>query len=182
MSDAINKPVTRQYNRREVHTGDMEVGQKADLDLSLDQSVSHGESLANISGDTGLNSGLLQELAFMEEPVMIRIEESGGGDFPETHVPVQVNGRGAEVLNTTTGKWMELTWLPIGVAMTVKRKYVEVLARSKSDSIRTQHEDATVERPSNRVVRRTKSNYPLSILGDDNPRGHEWLSRIMMAH
>lgn len=178
MSDASSNKVTRQYNRREVHTGDMEIGQKADIDL--EEPIVHGESLANISGDTELNTGLIADLAFMEEPVMIRIEENSSSDFPETHVPVQVNGRGAEVLNN--GKWMEITWLPIGVAMTIKRKFVEVLARSKSDAIRTQHEDATVERPTNKINRRTKANYPLSILQDNNPRGHEWLSRIMMGY
>lgn len=179
MSNAIDKPVTRQYNRKESHTGDMEIGQKDDIDLN--SPIIHGESLANISGDTEVNDSYLQELAFMEEPVTIRIEESGGNsDFPETHVPVQVQGRGAEVLSN--GKWMEITWLPIGIMLTVKRKYVEVLARSKSDSIRTQHDDANVERPQNRIQRRSKSNYPLSIIKDENPRGHDWLSRIMMSH
>ncbi len=180
MTDAINKPVTRQYNRRESNTGDMEIGQKGDVDIALSASVVHGESLANISGDAELNSELLNTLAFMEEPVTIRIEENSRSDFPETHVPVYVQGRGAEVQQN--GRWLELGWLPIGVPLVTKRKFVEVLARSKSDSIKTNHDDATVDRPRNTVTRRTSANYPLSIIHDANPRGHEWLSRIMMGH
>jgi hypothetical protein len=84
------------------------------------------------------------------------------------------------VLNN--GQWLEIEWLPIGVPLTTKRKYVEVLARSKPDAITTVHDDANVERPRNTVRRRTSAQYPLSVIQDPNPRGHEWLSRIMMGH
>jgi hypothetical protein len=170
---------TRQYTQREVNTGDMPVGQKADIDL--DSPIIHGEALGNISGDTELSKGYLADLAFMEEPVTILIQDnSGNSQCPETHVPVAVNGKDAEVLQN--GRWMAIGWLPIGVELTTKRKYVEVLARSKSDAVNTNHDDATVERPRNMINRRTSQNYPLSVLHDGNPRGREWLSRIMMGH
>jgi hypothetical protein len=166
--------------RKEIHTGDMQIGQKDDLDLSLDQQIIHGEDLPNLSQEAELMASHQAALAFMEEPVQIRIEENSRSDYPETHVPVQVNGEGAEVLQN--GKWMRIGWLPIGIPLVTKRKFVEVLARSKSDAIRTVHDDATVERPRNLTQRRTSAQYPLSILQDNNPRGHEWLSRIMMGH
>lgn len=166
--------------RREIHTGDMQIGQKNDLDLSLDSDIIHGEGLPNIAHEAELMASHHAALAFMEEPVMIRIEENTRSDFPETHVPVQVNGEGAEVLQN--GKWLKIGWLPIGVPLTTKRKFVEVLARSKSDSVRTVHDDATVDRPRNLTQRRSSAQYPMSILQDNNPRGHEWLSRIMMGH
>lgn len=175
MSDAKNNPVTRQYNRKEVNTGDMAIGQKSDIDISLDAQIVHGESIPNI-----VDEKFIADLAFMEEPVTILIADNSRSDFPETHVPVQVNEQGAEVFQN--GQWLTIGWLPIGVQLTTKRKYVEVLARSKSDAIKTNHDDATVERPQNKITRRTSANYPISVLQDNNPRGTEWLSQIMMGH
>lgn len=175
MSDAKNNPVTRQYNRKEVNTGDMQIGQKSDIDISLDAQIVHGESIPNVSDEK-----FLADLAFMEEPVTIRIEENSRSDFPETHVPVQVQGKEAEVLQN--GRWLTIGWLPIGVELTTKRKYVEVLARAKSDAVKTSHDDATVERPQNKITRRSSANYPMSIIQDNSPRGHEWLSNIMRGH
>lgn len=177
MSNATSNQQRRQTGR-DMNTADMPLTQKSDIDLDLP--VQHGESLINVAGENALNDDYQRELAFMEEPVTIRIEENSRSDFPETHVPVQVNGRGAEVM--MNGKWTELTWVPINMVVTMKRKFVEVLARSKSESIKTQHDDANVERPRNLVQRRSSSNYPLSILRDDNPRGMEWLQRIMLSH
>lgn len=176
--DAVNNPVKRQYNRKEIHTGDMEVGQKSDIDIT--DGVTHGESLIDVVGDIAKDGPYIAALDFMEEPVTIRIEENSRSDFPETHVPVQVNGKEAEVWQS--GRWIAIGWLPIGVPLVTKRKYVEVLARSKSDSVKTVHDEATVERPRNTITRRTSSNYPLSIIEDKNPKGHEWLSRILMGH
>lgn len=175
MNDAKNAPVTRQYNRKEVNTGDMPIGQKPDIDISLDARIVHGESIPNATDEQ-----FMADLAFMEEPVTILIAENSRSDFPETHVPVQVNGKEAEVMQN--GRWLTIGWLPIGVQLTTKRKYVEVLARSKSDAVKTNHDDATVERPQNKISRRTSANYPMTIIQDNNPRGHEWVSRIMMGH
>ncbi len=176
MSDALNRPVNT--GKREKHTGDMLVGQKDDLDISLGQTLVHSEGLPNIGGDN--DAQLMADLAFMEEPVTIRIEENSGSEFPETHVPVQVNGKSAEIW--MNGGWVAIGWMPIGVPLTTKRKYVEVLARSKSDSINTQHDGADTERPRNTIQRRTRSKYPMSIIEDKNPRGAEWMTRIMMGH
>lgn len=181
MTDAINNPVKRQYNRKELHTDDMEIAQKPDIDLGFESQIIHGEELPTLDDmKSHAKQAHLDALAFMEEPVTIRIEENSKSDFPETHVPVAVNGVEAEVFQN--GRWVRIGWLPINVPLTTKRKYVEVLARSKPDNVRTQHDDATVERPRNTVTRRTSSAYPLSIIKDDNPKGHEWLSRIMMGY
>ena len=177
MTSAQNNPVKPKYTR-EIHTGDMPITQKADVDL--DEPIVHGEGLVNVSGDLNGKDSYLAALAFMEEPVTIRVEENSRSDFPETHVPVSVNGRGAEVF--MNGQWVAMTWIPIGQPLVTKRKYVELLARAKSDNVRTKHEDANVEKPQNRVERRSSSNYPLSVLEDRNPRGAEWLSRILMGY
>lgn len=166
--------------KREQHTADMPMAQPSPIDLSFDKPLVHGEDIPNIAHDNKLFDAHAQEIAFMEEPVTIQINENSSADFPETHVPAYVNGKGAEVLSA--GKWLEIGWLPIGPVLTVKRKYVEVLARSKAIIINTKHDDTNVERPRNWVDRRVKASYPMSIIKDDNPRGHEWLSRVLMSH
>src|SRR6267154_987667 len=127
MSDAINRPVNR--SKRETYTADMPLAQKDDVDLSLGSTIIHGESLPNLTDD----AELVQNLAFMEEPVTLRISASSGNKgVPESHVYVAVQGRGAEVM--MNGKWCEITWLPIDVNLITKRKYVEVLARANPES------------------------------------------------
>ena len=165
--------------RNEVHTGDMAIEQKPDIDISIGSNIEHGESLPNVVDGEGRLS--FDCVAFMEEPVTIRIEENTSSEYPATHAPVQVQGRGAEVM-LDDGKWVEATWLPIGVPFTTKRKYVEVLARSKTDHVSTEHDEANVARPINRVRRRSSSTFPMSIIMDKNPKGHEWLSRIHMGY
>lgn len=167
--------VTRKY-KRSIHTEDLPIAQKSDIDL--DSPIIHGEALANIVNDA--KSDYMAALAFNEEPVTILIEENTRTDFPETHVAVAVQGKGAEIFEN--GKWLEIGWLPIGREIITKRKYVEVLARSKSDSVKTVHDDATVANPRNTLQRRTSANYPLSILQDANPKGREWLTSIRMSH
>ena len=178
--DAINTPVKRTYQRKEVHSADMPMSDAGNIDLSLGQQVSHGEPLVHIASETLAQGDFLAQLAFMEEPVTVCIEENSGNDFPETHVPVYVNGKGAEVL--LDGRWTEFGWLPIGPQLVTKRKYVEVLARSRSTTIKTVVEDATVPMPRNEVSRKNRANYPLTILHDANPRGRDWLAAVRINH
>lgn len=167
--------------KKETHTGNMEIGQKPDIDITPGKTIDHGADLPNVTDGNGkLMADKLEQEAFMEEPVTIRIEENSRSDFPESHAPVQVNGRGAEVL--VKDNWVSMTWVPIGQMLTIKRKYVEVLARAKSDSVRTQHDDGNVDRPRNTLTRRSSANYPMSIIHDPNPKGHEWMSRIMAGY
>lgn len=179
MTDAIDNPVKRQYNKKEYSTEDMPVAQRPEVDLGDLVNFIRNESLVKIEGKP-LTAEYTAELAFNEEPVVIRIEENSRSDHPETHVACAVNGTDAEVFQN--GKWVRIGWLPVNMPLTVKRKYVEILARSNSESIRTIHDDATVAMPNNRVRRATSSNYPITVIRDDNPKGHEWLSRIKMGY
>jgi hypothetical protein len=61
----------------------------------------------------------------------------------------------------------------------MRRKYVEVLARSKPMSVQTKHESAEESlNPQNEVIRTTSSQFPFSVL-EDTQRGIEWLNRLM---
>lgn len=119
----------------------------------------------------------LDRIAMGEEPVTIRISPSTEKNAPQSYY-CAVNGKGAEVL-LNNGEWVSLLYLPVGVNMIVKRKYVEILARAKVDSIETDHGDATVAQPHNRTKSTTSSLASFSIIRDDNPRSKAWLEDIM---
>ena len=173
--DAHANPVKRQYNRKEVSTSDTEIEQRSSIDLGDLVNFVRNAPIPSL-GEKPLLPDYLEALAFNEEPVTISIEENSRSDFPETYVPVGVQGHGAEVF--VNGEWITVGWLPIGPVITTKRKYLEVLIRSKSDHIRTQHDDASVAVPRNTLNRRTSGNYPVTIIEDSNPKGREWAARI----
>ena len=158
----------------------MPMAQKQDIPMGMDDPVSYGEPLVQVVSEEVAKGDYLKQLAFNEEPVTVYISENSRSELPETHVPCFVNGKGAEVLKD--GKWISFGWLPIGVQLVLKRKYVEVLARSRADLINTISDDATVEKPRNFINRKTHDNYPMSIIHDANPRGHDWLRAVRANH
>ncbi len=117
----------------------------------------------------------LDELAFNEEPVTIRLEPSSDKNAAGA-LPVWCNGKGAEVL--INGQWRECTYLPVGQVLTTKRKYVEVIVRAKVDTIHTKIQEMDSERPNNRIDRFTSPTTSFSIIEDRNPKGAAWVSEI----
>lgn len=126
--------------------------------------------------DKPINKDYLDELSFQEEPVMIILNPTAEKNAP-TSFPVWVNGKGAEVFQN--GRWDEIGYLPIGRRLIIKRKYLEVIIRAKLDLVTTAHDDATVERPVNRVNRATSSVHSFSILEDNNPKGRAWAEEMI---
>lgn len=129
--------------------------------------------------DKPLDRDYARYLAFMEDPITIRIEPSDEEHAP-TVVDCWVNGKGAEVMDTITGKWMELSCLPIGGPIITKRKYVEVLARSRTDRVVA---NETNNRPDPgkdgwTINRRTQRKTLFSVIHDPSPKGAEWLTRL----
>lgn len=160
--------------KREVHTGDLPVGQAPRITLGADDEIDHEQVIVPI--DSPLGSDQMQNLAFAEEPVTIRIERSN-----EKHAPIVVdcwvNGKGAEVF--VNGKWTEFGCLPVGIPVTTKRKYVEILARSKIDNVTTNTGTIHDANPVNHIDRATSSKVPFSMIQDRNPLGVEWLTRLL---
>lgn len=126
--------------------------------------------------DHELDTDYADALAFSEEPVKIILNQSAEKNAP-TSFPVWVNGKGAEVFQN--GRWDEIGYLPVGRPIIIKRKYLEVIMRSKLDAVTTTHDDATVERPVNRINRSTSAVHSFSILEDKNPRGAAWASEMI---
>ena len=167
--DAGNQPVRRA--REEFHTSDVKIDQKPQIETRADL---EGEVVV---AEPSLEKDYADALAFAEEPITILIERSSEKFAPKV-VDLWCNGKGAEVL--MNGRWLETKCLPIGIPVTTKRKYVEILARSKVDSIET----TVVKEPEsekNLIDRHTSSKAPFSVIEDKNPKGVEWLTRIIRA-
>lgn len=170
--DAINSPVNQPV--RELHTGDMPVGQNPAIVLKDDEPIEREQTIQTL--DRLPADDYLAALKFGEEPVTIRIERSSEKFAPHS-VDCWVNGVGAEVL--IRGKWLQLGYLPIGHMVTTKRKYVEILARSKTDSVRTEVRNEESESPDNVIDRHTSQKTPFSVIRDENPKGAEWLTSLL---
>ena len=166
------QPPLRQYGK-EIHTGDMKVGQPPSISLD-DGPLDHEQVILPV--DTPLDDDHVKLLAFAEEPVTIRIEPSPEKFAPKV-IDCWVNGVGAEVF--MNGRWHKLGVLPVGIPVTTKRKYVEVMARSKQDTVETKTGKVGDENPENRIDRTTFHKAPFSVISDKNPLGAEWLTRLM---
>lgn len=106
---------------------------------------------------------LASEEAFMNEPVEIFVHPVSDENAPP-YVILNVNGVSQPVAR--------------GTAQTVKRKFVEVLARMKETKY-TQVQN-NLNDPSDRsLIGRTGLCYPFDMLKDANPRGRAWLNKIM---
>lgn len=166
--DASNAPVRRP--RPETSTADIAIEQKPAIESRDEMST-----VVSAPEDAG-KADYAAQLAFNEEPITIRIERSAE-KFAPLVVDCWCNGKGAEVL--IQGRWVETAYLPVGMPVTTKRKYVEILARSKIDSVQTKVEDRDSEKPRNVIERFTSSKSPFSVLEDKNPKGAAWLNSLV---
>lgn len=123
----------------------------------------------------GGNTEYMDELAFMEEPVTIRLEPSSDKNAAGAF-PIWVNGKPAECWQN--GRWDEIGYLPVGRTLTVKRKVLEVIIRAKVDTVHTQIQEMDSERPNNVIQRFTSPVHSFSILEDRNPRGPQWVAEL----
>lgn len=148
------------------HTADMQVGQQGAGTFSmppLDQGIVR-ESIEIEPVAASLTKGDFEEIMFMEELVKIRVEPLTEKN-PRKIIDLYVNGK-AE-------------WVPVGRPWIMRRKFVEVLARSKPISVQTKHEQPEESLdPQNEVIRTASAQFPFSVL-QDTPRGVEWLNKLM---
>lgn len=156
--------------RQELHSDTLpKVEQRAPI---LDTSTYAGDIvLTEKIGD----ADYISELAFMEEPVTVRIEPSSDRNAAGAF-PVWVNGKAAECYQN--GRWDEIGYLPVGRALVVKRKVLEVIIRAKVDTVQTKILEMDSERPNNAISRFTSPVHSFSILEDKNPRGAAWVGEL----
>ena len=155
-TQAAHNPVARQYGR-ELHSDDLPIRDVPSLDTD-DRS---GDVIV-ASPDIG--SDYMKELAFMEEYVEIYLNRGR-----EKHAPkfeqVGVNG--------------QIIWVIVETPVRIKRKFVEVLARSMPMDIRTNAGETDGDALTyNKVDRSQSASFSFSVLRDDNPRGPAWLAKV----
>jgi len=143
---------------RETYVGDETIGQGHDFALG---EINVGAGIEPVAEANIAKAGDLE--AFMNETLVIMVfEDNQEGSLPT--VEPTVKGMKQVIVR--------------GVQSKVKRKYVEVLARSRTtkyDQIQRDMAD-----PSSRFMRpKAKMSYPFSVLHDPNPRGRDWLKAIL---
>src|ERR1044072_8806889 len=119
-----------QAGRREIHTADVKIDQKAPI-------IGEVRTPEIVKAEQLPSNGYAEELAFNEEPVTIRIAPSTEKNAAR-HIYCAVNGIGCEVW--TKGQWVHMQYIPVGQVLTVKRKYIEVLIPAKRDEISPSHQ------------------------------------------
>lgn len=117
------------------------------------------------------------KLAFNEEPVTILIHRSGEKFSPNCTDLISINGTKAEML--FRNGWVQIGYLPRGVSITTKRKYVEALAGAKTDTVSTNVIEKDGEDPRNFIERVVVNVCAFSVLEDANPLGAEWLGALL---
>lgn len=151
--------------RREVHTDDMSTRDIGDVNLPM-QGVITRETETIVVPEADTRSDQLKELAFNEEVLTIRLERSSERNAPKFH-DFYVNG--------------VAEWIPVGEPYKVKRKFVAVIARSQPYDVQTEVIEEPGRDPFNKIIRNARSKYPFSVIHDPNPKGYEWLTKLMQS-
>lgn len=148
-------------SRNRLDTQECKVGQGQCFELPASGPV--GELIDEVKSiDTPNFKSKAKLLAFMEEPVKILIKNTG---MPEESQFVEVGNNGT-VQFIERGKWQ-----------TVKRKFVEVLARAKKYAVQTQKYKDQDGADSTKIV--TIPALVHNFETQDSPDGKVWLNRIL---
>lgn len=160
-SDAKNNPAILSGG---VHSESMPLAQPGDISLPESGPLTRTNETIVPADATALDKNYADALKFNEDVLEIMLEPSSEENAP-TVIDVTVNG--------------ETVWIPVGQSIRIKRKFVEVLMRSKPVAVSTAHEDIGAKVINNRIVRNTRAKYPLSIMNDPaQGKGVEWMRRI----
>jgi len=116
---------------------------------------------------TNLEKNYADQLAFLEEPVEIMVAEPQD-EKESSLVQLFVQGRSQMIIP--------------GQPIIIKRKYLEVLARAKQIRYKpvVKINDLTGA-PVNMMIPRLVLRYNFSVIQDKNPKGAEWLRRILAS-
>ncbi|MBI4695584.1 MAG: hypothetical protein HY749_16325 [Gammaproteobacteria bacterium] len=156
---------TKNHNRprKPIRTLEMDVGQEGIAQISLSGAASIERSdIEIVDGPDALKHA--EELAFMEEEVVINIHET---DDPNAEPYVQVGSNG------------KIIYITRGEDVIIKRKYLERLARAKRVGYQQKHLNSSDPLKYNRLDMKTALQYPFELKEDLNPRGRDWLVKIL---
>ena len=146
-------------------TNVMQVGQDKALDLPTTSAriKRTDRKIEPVDGPRG--NEFLDELKFMEEPVEVMGLESTD---PAVELVPEVfhNGVPQRFIR--------------GQVQTVKRKFIEVLARAKKTTYKQEiYADRLSGDAVQRMIPQSALQYPFQIINDPNPRGQAWLRKVL---
>lgn len=144
---------------KEFDAASMDVGQPGVVEIPLEGDVERPKIEVQ-QGPYAMEKAAA--MAFNEEPVTVMIHESTD-ENAENPVQVCVQGRNQFFFR--------------GRPQTVKRKYLEVLARAKGTRY-SQRTDGTAEQQ-NQMHGHAALKYPFTVIEDRNPKGPAWLKHIL---
>lgn len=152
-------------NSGNIEAAEQQIGQKTYVDMAGQgnaRDLDLGEQGIEVVDGPALGD-YAAELAFMEEPVEVLVHESTDPNA-EPIVDLYCNGVPQRLLR--------------GEPQVVKRKYVQILADARQTSMTT-----TVRREGDSVINRINKHsglrYPFSIQADRNPKGREWIKKVL---
>lgn len=162
--------MARVYKRKMTESQEQKAGQDTTREFNADGELNKprsetvdGHHLIETAGAEAGNKKWLDEMAFMNEEVTVRVHPStdkNANPFPE----VFVNGRVQRFVR--------------GAEQKVRRCFVEVLARAKG----TTFDNVKMKDPEGEdkyvYPTHTAEVYPFVVIGD-TPKGDVWLKRVM---
>lgn len=161
------KPPTRQQfmQKTKLDTNEVQVGQNQAFDIPNTGHIDREnfrDEFATVDTPTWKDTAKLA--AFMEEPVLVVISDTEAQNAEQV-IQLAVQGKNQFIFR--------------GTPIWVKRKYLEVLARARPESITTQEfTDASGNRAT-RILKTMGLKYPFRVLEDKNPDGSRWLETIL---
>lgn len=123
-------------------------------------------------------------LKFAEDPVTAIINQSSDPKAAK-YVYCAIGGKGAEVWDEKSKRWLEFKYVPVNRRLTIKRKYLEVLARSRVDSFSTREVSTTplANHDGYQLEATTFQSSPFTVILDPaGDKGHQWLTRVMSEY
>lgn len=156
-----------------VDSGDMEVGGDGDVVTMATDKVTNRPFLKDrmiesteVAGEMIVDKEWAANMRFNEEKVVVIVHEEADSKYPEPCISVWNGGRHQ--------------LFPRGMEITVARKFLEILARSKP--IRYGNVEYVDEAGVRAVKwpRRVSHRYPFTVVRDDNPKGRAWLKKIFL--
>lgn len=150
---------------------EMEQGKLGDVKFDEANERVEGSSDIAIQGDMVNFNEKAAKLSFMEEQLKVIIYEDTNQNNPEPMVFLAVNGEGAGPHKTP--------WVPRGVEVTIKRKFVERLLRAKPTSFKSIIRQNAMGDKEAVYQRSSALKYPFSVIHDPNPRGASWMKQVM---
>lgn len=137
--------------------------QKAGRKYIGSQEVDDGQNVESIIAREKDLARIVKEEAFFNELVTIVVQATGAENEAPDFI-LNVNGMSQPIFRD--------------VEITLKRKFVEVLARCKETKFTPLAADMNNPLSTNIPRGRTGATYPFTVIEDKNPIGREWLRAV----